>query len=108
MGQWDRAECWEPPEVSLWGSKQPVSEVVVMTPKELRDLPPIVDVATAAQVLGVGRGAAYELVRTGGWPTPIIRLGRLIKIPTAPLLALLGQPIQATKDEGSSADALVG
>lgn len=79
-----------------------------MTPKELRDLPSIVDVATAARVLGVGRGAAYELVRTGGWPTPVIRLGRLIKVPTAPLLALLGQPIKAPNPDETSADALAG
>jgi hypothetical protein len=33
---------------------------------------------------------AYELVRTDQWPTPVLRVGRLVKIPTAPLLALLG------------------
>jgi hypothetical protein len=29
---------------------------------------------------------AYHLVRTGQWPTPLIRVGRLIKVPTKPLL----------------------
>ena len=33
---------------------------------------------------------AYELVRTGQWPTPVVRIGRLVKIPTEPLAALLG------------------
>jgi predicted DNA-binding transcriptional regulator AlpA len=58
--------------------------------QELVDLPPAVDVQTAAAVLGLSRTAAYELIRVGGWPTPVLRLGRLIRVPTAPLLALLG------------------
>ena len=53
-------------------------------------LPAVIDVPTAAEVLGVGKTAAYELIRCGEWPTPVFRLGKLIRIPTAPLLALLG------------------
>ena len=60
-----------------------------MTADEVRALPAVVDLSTAARVLGVGRSAAYELVRTGGWPTPVLRLGRLIKVPSAPLVELL-------------------
>jgi hypothetical protein len=41
---------------------------------------------TAAEILGIGRTAAYELIRTGTWPTPILRLGKLIQIPTSALL----------------------
>lgn len=52
-------------------------------------LPPMLTVPQAAQVLGIGRTLAYELVRTDAWPTPIVRAGKLIKIPTAPLLELL-------------------
>lgn len=61
-----------------------------MTDDELRSLPPVVDVPTAAAVLGVGRTAAYELIRVGAWPTPVLRLGKLIRVPTAPLLELVG------------------
>ncbi len=61
-----------------------------MTREELTALPAVVDVATAAQALGLGKTAAYELIRCGDWPTPVLRLGKLIRIPTAPLLALLG------------------
>lgn len=56
----------------------------------LRELPDVVDVATAAAMLGVGRTSAYELIRVGTWPTPVLRMGKLIRIPTAPLLELLG------------------
>lgn len=59
------------------------------------DLPAVVDVMTAASMLGIGRTSAYQLIRTGGWPTPVLRLGRVIKIPTADLLELLGISPQA-------------
>ena len=55
----------------------------------LDDLPAVIDVPTAVTILGIGRTSAYELVRTGQWPTPVLRLGRLIRIPSAPLRALL-------------------
>jgi hypothetical protein len=52
-------------------------------------LPAVLDVPEAARLLGIGRTLAYELVRTNQWPTPIIRVGRLIKIPSGPLLELV-------------------
>jgi predicted site-specific integrase-resolvase len=61
-----------------------------MNTAELRALPAVVDLRTAAAALGIGRTAAYELVRTGRWPTPVLRVGGRIKVPTAPLLELLG------------------
>ena len=61
-----------------------------MNRNQLAELPAVVDVPTAAEALGLSRTAAYELIRVGGWPTPVFRLGRLIRVPTAPLLALLG------------------
>jgi len=61
-----------------------------VTADELRALPAVVDLPTAARALGLGRSAAYELVRLGAWPTPVLRLGRLIRVPSAPLLELLG------------------
>lgn len=57
---------------------------------DARRLPLVVDLPTAARLLGVGRTSAYELVRTGEWPTPVIRVGCLIRVPAAPLLAALG------------------
>ena len=61
-----------------------------MTATEVRSLPAIVDIVTAAQVLGIGRTVAYELVRADRFPTPVIRVGHQIKIPTSYLLELLG------------------
>ena len=61
-----------------------------MTVERAQKLPPVVDVPTAAAILGIGRTAAYELIRLGKWPTPILRLGKLIRVPSAPLLDLVG------------------
>jgi predicted DNA-binding transcriptional regulator AlpA len=72
-----------------------------MTRDELIALPAVVDVPTAASALGVGRSAAYELVRTGQWPTPVLRLGRLIRVPTPPLLELLGLHIEVEHPQAS-------
>jgi hypothetical protein len=61
---------------------------------ELDSLPAVLDLPEAATLLGIGRTMAYQLVHSGDWPTPVLRVGRLIKIPTGPLVALLrGQDI---------------
>lgn len=71
-----------------------------MTPEELHRLPAVLDVPTAACVLGVGRSAAYTMVKSGTWPTPVLRLGRRIRIPSAPLLSLLAVgPVREAPDE---------
>jgi len=75
-----------------------------MTHDELLALPPVVDVPTAAKVLGIGRSLAYELVRTGQWPTPVVRVRKLIKIPTAALLKLVDgeQPAAQPGSKGTT------
>jgi excisionase family DNA binding protein len=47
-----------------------------------------ITIAQAAQVLGVGRTAAYEAARRGELPTR--RLGRRLLVPVPALLAWLG------------------
>jgi len=61
-----------------------------MDRKQLLALPAVVDLTVAARALGIGRSAAYELVRSDRWPTPVLHLGHRIRIPTEPLLVLLG------------------
>jgi hypothetical protein len=59
-------------------------------------LPAVLDLVQADALLGVGRTTAYRLVYDGEWPTPVLRLGRLIKIPTQPLLELLAGATRET------------
>ncbi len=70
-----------------------------------RQLPRVLDLVDAAAILGIGRTTAYKLVSEGAWPTPVLRIGRLIKIPALPW------PDPATKTpltRSSSAPAYLG
>ena len=51
---------------------------------------PTVSVQEAARLLGIGRTLAYRLAAAGELPVPVLRIGRVLRVPTAPLLALLG------------------
>jgi excisionase family DNA binding protein len=61
-----------------------------MTSAELTWLPAALTVPQAAAVLGIGRSHAYEAVKSGEWPTSVIRVGRCIRIPAAEVMRLLG------------------
>ncbi len=69
---------------------------------QLMALPAVIDVPTAASVLGLSRTTAYELIRIGQWPTPVLRLGKLIRLPTGPILDLLG--VQRGEQQAESKD----
>jgi hypothetical protein len=61
-----------------------------ITRDELLALPAVVDLTTAAQALSIGRTRAFELVRRDEFPVPVLRVGATYRVPTAPLLRLLG------------------
>jgi predicted DNA-binding transcriptional regulator AlpA len=54
------------------------------------EVQPTVDLVTAAKAFGYGRSKAYELVEAGEFPVPVIRNGRSIRVPTAPVRRKLG------------------
>ena len=58
-------------------------------PERLRTLGPTTDLTTAAEILGISRSAAYKLARRGAFPVPLLRVGAIYRVPTAPLLAAL-------------------
>jgi len=55
---------------------------------ELAELPPTISVEQAAKLLGVSRSAAYRAAASGQLPT--LAFGRRLRVPTAPLLRMLG------------------
>jgi hypothetical protein len=61
-----------------------------LSPAQIAALPPTVDVATAGQLLGISRSTAYKLAATNELPVPVLTVGHSLRIPTAPLLDLLG------------------
>ncbi|MDP9397268.1 MAG: DNA-binding protein [Actinomycetota bacterium] len=61
-----------------------------MPPAEVLALPAVVDVPTAARALGIGTTLAYELAKNDQLGVPVLRLGRLYRVPRAGLLEALG------------------
>jgi excisionase family DNA binding protein len=59
---------------------------------ELTELPPTISVEQAAKLLGVSRSAAYRAAASGQLPT--LAFGRRLLVPTAPLLRMLGLPVE--------------
>ncbi len=53
-------------------------------------LRPTIPVREAFALLGTSAPTGYEQIRQGNFPVPVLRLGRSLKVPTAPLLELLG------------------
>lgn len=53
---------------------------------------PTVSVPKAGRLLGIGKDNAYAMVAAGTFPVPVLALGErpILRVPTAPLLALLG------------------
>lgn len=76
-----------------------------MTPAEVLDLPAVVDVPTAAKALSIGTSLAYELAKTDSFPCPVLRLGRLYRVPRAGLLEALGITPDS-REAGASTPAL--
>ncbi|SBT40336.1 helix-turn-helix transcriptional regulator [Micromonospora narathiwatensis] len=66
---------------------------------ELLQLPAVVDLATAARALGVGRTKAYDLAKSGTFPCPVLRIGTSYRVRTADLLKLIGIERQKTDRE---------
>jgi hypothetical protein len=52
------------------------------------ELPPLISVAQACELLGVGRASGYRAAATGDLPT--IRWNRRLYVPTARLRAMVG------------------
>lgn len=70
----------------------------------LAERPEMLTMAEAASVLRIGRTAAYQLARRwretdGREGLPVVRLGRLLRVPRAALEELLGpKPATTTSD----------
>lgn len=54
------------------------------------DLPPTLTMGPACDLLGISTWQGYQLVKRDEFPVPVLHLGRAIRVPTRPLLDLLG------------------
>ena len=60
------------------------------TPDAVRQLGMTTDVTTAAQILGIGRTLAFDLLKRDQFPVRVLRIGRRVVVPVPDLLRLLG------------------
>ena len=61
------------------------------TEREIRALGTRTDIPTAGSILaGLSSTQSYELAKVGRFPVPILKVGRRLIVPTAPILELLG------------------
>jgi predicted DNA-binding transcriptional regulator AlpA len=49
----------------------------------------VTDVSTTAAIFGLSRSVAYDLIRTGAFPVPVLRFGSRYRIPVAAILTAL-------------------
>lgn len=62
-----------------------------MTLEEITKLPPLVDITTAARALTISRSCAYELIREGAFPVPVLKVSaRNLRVKASDLRAYLG------------------
>jgi hypothetical protein len=63
---------------------------ITWTEEAIRGLGVRTDVETAGGIFGLSRTQAYEAVSNERFPVPVIRIGRRIVVPVAPIRRLLG------------------
>jgi excisionase family DNA binding protein len=64
---------------------------MIVTASEVSQLPALIGVQQACDLLGISRSAGYRAAAAGDLPT--IRLGRRLYVPTARFAALIGLPV---------------
>jgi excisionase family DNA binding protein len=69
-----------------------MEEMLLKGLSQASDLPPLLSVEQACELLGVSRSVGYRAAASGDLPT--MRLGRRVYVPTARLLELLGVPVE--------------
>ncbi len=67
----------------------PAAGCAAWTPESIRALGAATDLRTAAQIFGLAMSTAYQLVKRGQFPVPVIRAGTQYRVPVAPILAAL-------------------
>lgn len=69
---------------------------------------PCLSAEEAFAILGVERKTGYRAIKEGSFPVPVIRVGRLIRIPTAALSRLLAGDDESTPQPTGDVDKYPG
>jgi predicted DNA-binding transcriptional regulator AlpA len=66
--------------------------VIMVGGREIDISRPTLDVPDSCTLLGCSTWTGYQAIREGDFPAPVLHIGRAIRVPTRPLLELLGMP----------------
>lgn len=78
------------------------------TPEALAMLGVRTDAETAGSIFGLSRTQSYEAIRAGRFPVPVVRIGRRIVVPVAPILRALGLDGDATASPAAGQARVAG
>jgi predicted DNA-binding transcriptional regulator AlpA len=73
---------------------------------DIRNLPAMLTIPTAAGLLGISRATGYRLAAADNLPVPVVTVGNSLRVPAAPLLALLG--LTPAPDPATAAESGTG
>jgi hypothetical protein len=75
-------------------SKQSTTEspTAAWTADRIRALGTVTTVPIAAEIFGLSRSVAYELIHADGFPVPVLRFGSRYRVPVRAILAALHMP----------------
>jgi hypothetical protein len=62
------------------------------TAERIRGLGTVTIVPVAAEIFGLSRSVAYELIRAGTFPVPVLRFGARYRVPVHAILTALHMP----------------
>ncbi|CAO5240341.1 DNA-binding protein [Frankia sp. AgKG'84/4] len=60
------------------------------TEADIRELPAVISIVTAGEILGIGRTKSYQLAKTGAFPVEVRRVDGRYKVPTIAIHTYLG------------------
>ena len=67
-----------------------MTRTAAMSTQQVLDLPQSVDLESACKAFGISTTTGYRLVKANEFPCPVVRLGRIIRVPKTGLLRALG------------------
>jgi len=80
----------EPPTPPRTPRAEPEPAAATAVHAAAHGLPPTLGIPQAARYLGISRATAYRLAACGELPVRVVRVGNSYRVPTTPLLELLG------------------
>lgn len=75
---------------TVMSESQPPRALWLEQLRELHAKGATTDVPSAAPFFGVGGNKAYELIKSGEWPTRVLRMGKKLRIPVSDIARELG------------------